>query len=256
MPSSSSPASVPLTVSDLSRQSVVVGDPSTPVQACGLALLLANCSDCTIFVTASVTTLTARNLRRCTVVCAPCSEAATLSQCVDSVLSVAAPGVVFEELAGCHVFLASAAPVSVGAGCRDVRVGPYNVVGDGVLSGSGMRAWALDRGAPGGDALALCRLEGGGGGGGGGGSGGGGGAGVVRAIQPDDFFWRFLPVPQTLAERLPLPAPYATPDVPPQRPAERSQRVEALLQSKFVTWLLADSKANSLKHVYRQADAR
>jgi hypothetical protein len=231
-------------VETLSRQSVVVGDVDGPVRAVGQALTLANCTECTIFVTASVTSLTARNLRRCTVVSAPCSAGVTLSQCSDSVLSVATPGVVvLEELSGCHVFLASAAPVSVGAGCRDVRVGPYNVVGDGVLSGSGMRAWALDR-APGGDALALCRLEG-----------GGIGAGAVRPIQPDDFFWRFLPVPQTLAERLPLPAPYATPDAPPQRPAtERPQRVEALLQSKFVTWLLADSKANSLKHIYRQAD--
>lgn len=232
-----------LLVENLVRQSVIVGATDAAVTPCASPLTLANLTECTVFVTASVTELKARNLKRCTVVCAPCSVGAALSQCSDSVVSIAAPGVVvLEELAGCHVFLASAVPVSVGAGCRDVRVGPYNVVGDGVLSGSGMRAWALDHAAPGGDALALCRLD--------------AGAGAVRPIPPDDFFWRFLPVPQTLVERLPLPVAYATPDVPaPQRPtAERSPRVEALLQSKFVTWLLADSKANSLKHIYRQAE--
>ena len=215
----------PLLVTALRRQSAVVGPADAPVSASPAALVLSDCEDCTLFVTAAMATLTARNLRRCTLIAAPCTASVSLSNCTDCVLSVAAPSVAAEELTGCHLFLAAAAPLSVGAGCRELRVGPYNVVGDGVLGGSGMREWALGGGGGGAGGDALCRLD------------GAGNAAAVRPIPPADFFWRFLPVPQLLTERLPLPAPYATPEVPAPRAggdAGRTARVEALLQSKFV----------------------
>jgi hypothetical protein len=262
------PPAPPNTVSRLLRTSAIVGAVDVEVARSEVDLLIEDCSDSTIFVTAALRSLTLRGLTRCTVIAAPATATVALAGCAECVVSAAAPSVVASDVVSSLLFVASRTPVSVGGASRDVRLGPYNVVGDGLLSNSGMREWTLKGGS---GAAAGAAAAGGSSGGGGGGSGaaaatavaagaaagaaagsGAGSAGdtfcrldsaaaaCVRAITPADFFWRFLPVPQLRGERLPLPAAYATPDLPPDlarldtRDTARSQKIEQLTQMKFV----------------------
>jgi hypothetical protein len=267
--SASTAASSPHLVSGLNRTSAVVGVVDCEISRVEADVVVEGCTDSTVFVTASLRSLTLRGLTRCTIIAAPSTTTVSLTSCTECVVSVAAPSVAAGDLVGCLLFVASRTPVSVGGSSRDVRMGPYNVVGDGLLSNSGMREWALGgRGGGGSSSGGGGSGSGGGGGGGGSGSGGGGsggsgggasaggaadtfcrldsaGSACVRAITPADFFWRFLPVPQSRNERLPLPAAYATPELPPDlarldttRESSRSQRIETLTQMKFVVRLV------------------
>ena len=243
------------TVRDLVRTSAVVGAVDVEISRSDVDLLVEACTDSTIFVTASLRSLTLRGLTRCTVIAAPSTATVTIAGCTECVVSGAAPSVVASDVVASLLFVASRTPVSVGGSSRDVRMGPYNVVGDGLLSNSGMREWALRGGS-------------GGGRGGGSSSGGGGSSGTsagsagdtfcrldsaaaacVRAITPADFFWRYLPVPQLRGERLPLPAAFATPELPADlarldtRDTTRSQRLEQLTQMKFVVRAAAYKRA-------------
>jgi hypothetical protein len=247
--SASAPAAGPTVVRDLQRTSAVIGAVDVEVGRCEVDVLIEGCTDCTLFVTAALRSLTLRSLTRCTVVAAPSTATVALSHCSECTVTAAAPSVVASDVVGCLLFVASRTPVSVGGASRDVRLGPYNAVGDGLLSSSGMREWVFKSS-----------------GGGGGSSSGGGSAGssggssssssssagdtfcrldsaaasCVRAITPADFFWRYLPVPQQKNEHLPLPASYATPELPPDlarldtRDTARSQRIESLTQLKFI----------------------
>ena len=250
------------TVRDLVRTSAVVGAVDVEISRSDVDLLVEACTDSTIFVTASLRSLTLRGLTRCTVIAAPSTATVTIVGCMECVVSGAAPSVVASDVVGSLLFVASRTPVSVGGSSRDVRMGPYNVVGDGLLSNSGMREWALRGGSGGSSGSGSGGGSGSSSGGGGSSSGGGspsgssgtsaGSAGdtfcrldsaaaaCVRAITPADFFWRFLPVPQLRGERLPLPAAFATPELPADlarldtRDTARSQRIEQLTQMKFV----------------------
>jgi hypothetical protein len=260
------PLPAPYTVSRLSRTSAVVGAVDVEVARSDADLLIEDCSDSTIFVTAALRSVTLRGLLRCTVIAAPASATVSLAGCTECVVSAAAPSVAASDVVGSLLFVASRTPVSVGGASRDVRLGPYNVVGDGVLSNSGMREWALKGGGGGGGSgsgsagsssggAAAAGAAAGAAPSSSGGSSGGSGAGsagdtfcrldsaaaaCVRAITPADFFWRFLPVPQARGERLPLPAAYATPELPPDlarldtRDSARAQKIEQLTQMKFV----------------------
>ena len=227
-------------VANLSRTSAVVGAVDVEVSQSAADVTVEHCADCTVFVTAAVRSLTLRGLTRCTVIAAPSTASVTLAGCVDCVVSAAAPSVVASDVVGSLLFVASRTPVSVAGASRDVRMGPYNVVGDGLLGNSGMLDWTTGKGGSGSGSSSgsgsgsgssagdtFCRLD-------------SAAAACVRAITPADFFWRFLPVPQLRQERLPLPAAYATPDLPPDlarldtRDSLRSQRIEQLTQMKFV----------------------
>jgi hypothetical protein len=241
-------ATTPQTISGWSRQSGVIGSVAA-ITSLSEPLVIEACTDATIFVTASFTSLTARGLVRCTLVAAPCAESVALEDCVDCVFSVAAPRVSAADVPGCALFAAAAAPILVaGARSRDVRLGPYNVVGDALLTGTALGAWA----AAGGDAA--CRLD------------ARSEAASTRTLAPADFYWRFLPVPQTRPERLALPPAFAAVDATVPAVAEgllaglrgaNAQRAETLAQSKFVLWMLQDGgKANALKHVRGRACGR
>jgi hypothetical protein len=135
---------------------------------------------------------------------------------------------------------AAAAPILIGGGSRDVRVGPYNAVGDGVVSGTSLKDWAAA--AP----DACCRLD------------ARTEAAAARAVTPGDFYWRFLPVSQLLSERLALPHAFAMPDTPRMPPAaeaalagvrgQKAQRAEMLVQSKFV--VSAATRARTLARAH------
>lgn len=233
-------------VSGLSRQSAVIGGCDAPVVSSSDDVEVSDCSDATVFVTAAANSLTLRNLKRCTVVAAPCAVRVSLDGCSECVISAAAGGAVSAaELAACQLFVAAGSPILVGSGCRDVRIGPYNVVGDGVVTSSALAAWAQ----AGATADAYCRLD------------AKTDAAAARIMKPEEVYWRYLPVPQRRNERLALPAAYSLPETARMPPAAeavlagargpRAQRAEMLAQSKFVSWLLQDSKASSLKHVFR-----
>ena len=214
-------------VGDLNRKSSIIGNVDEEIFRYDEEYLVESCVDSTIFVTASLRGLTLRNLTRCTVVAAPCTEKVTLLSCTECVISVAAPEVKATDLIGCLFFAAASAPVMVGGSSKDVRLGPYNVVGDGLLRNSGMKGWTVDTiGAGGSGFETFCRLD------------SQGATAVVRAVPPTDFYWRYLPVSQTREERLPLPPVFSTPEAPRISTLEsrgsRSQRIEALTQMKFV----------------------
>ena len=228
------------TVSGWSRQSGVIGSVDSIAAAPG-SLLLDACTDATIFITASFASLTVRGLTRCTVVAAPCVESVSLESCVDCVVSIAAPRVSATDVTGCTLFAAATSPILVVGSSRDVRLGPYNAVGDGLLSNTTLGTWA----AEGGDAV--CRLD------------ARSEAASTRTLASSDFYWRFLPVPQKNTERLALPPSFTNAAGSLPSVAEslfcgmrgvNAQRAEMLTQSKFVSWMIQDGgKANTLKHV-------
>ena len=211
-------------VVNVTRQSCVVGS-TTGIEVSSDTLFVESCSDATIFVTASFSTVTARALRRVTLVLAPCSESVTLDDCIDCVISVAAPRVTATAITSSVLFAAAKSPITVGSGSMDVRVGPYNVVGDGLLTATSLHEWI-------GPGETSCRLD------------GATEIGATRALAPADFYWRFLPVPQERPERLALSNSFAMLDAPGLPPAAESifagmrgsgaHRAEMLAQGKFV----------------------
>lgn len=211
-------------VNNVTRQSCVVGS-ITGIELSSETLLVESCSDATIFVTASFPIVTARALRRVTLVLAPCSESVTLDDCIDCVISVAAPRVAATGLVSTVLFAAAKAPITIGNASSDVRVGPYNVVGDGLLTTTTLHEWI-------GPGESSCRLD----------------AqteiGATRALSSADFYWRFLPIPQQRPERLALSPTFALLDAPCLPPVAESlfasmrgsgaHRAEMLAQGKFV----------------------
>lgn len=211
-------------VADISRQSCVIGSVSG-IESFSEALVVESCSDSTIFVTASFASVTVRGLRRCTLVIAPCAENVTLENCADSVISAAAPTISAVGIISCVLFAAAKSPITVGGSSSDVRVGPYNAVGDGVLTATSLHEWV-------GPAEMSCRLD------------AHSEVGATRVLAPTDFFWRFLPIPQLRPERLALSPAFALLDAPSLPPAaeaifagmrgSNAHRAEMLAQGKFV----------------------
>lgn len=204
----------------------MVGPVDVPIARADVAVEIVDMSDCTIFVTVSARALTLRNLRRCTVAAAPCSVSLSLEACEGCTISAAAPAVLAVDVSSSLLFVAARAPLAFTGASRDVRLGPYNAVGDGLVSGTSLGEWV----AAGASCVRLdARTD----------------AGVARAITPADFYWRFLPVPQRAGERHVLPHPFALPDHAPRLPptaeaalanasGPKAQRAELLAQSKFV----------------------
>lgn len=236
-------------LSNLTRKSSIVGPVDVAVSGYAIDFEISNCTEATVFITASLKTLTLKGLTRCTIVAAPCTVSVVLQGCTECVVSVAAPTVSALDLVGCLLFVAAKAPVSVAGASKDVRLGPYNVVGDGLFSAPGVREWTVGLGGAGSSGSSSSGSSSASGSSSGVGSGGssgetfcrldsGGAASLVRAVTPADFYWRYLPVPQEREERLPLPLAFATPEVPRLSTLDsrgpRAQRIEALTQMKFV----------------------
>lgn len=208
-------------ITGVKKQTCVAGDSEAIVNS-DAPLLIEGCDSATIYVTATVPAIILRRCRACTVVAVPASTYVHIADCSSCSITAAAPIVTASRAAACKLYVWSHAPVSVNAPSHDIAIGPYNAVADGLMGIESFQRWYVR-----GD----CRFD--------------ASAGhMVRGIIPDEFTWKYLPLPQTNREHIVMPLAFSghslancSPTVPSEAAgltAQAAQSAEIRVQAAFV----------------------
>lgn len=214
-------SAAPQQLHGLGKESAIVGS-TAEIAACpGQSLAVSNCDSTSIFVTASLTRVSIRGCRNCTIVAAPTILTVSIDSCEGCTVAVAAPLVSLTNCVGCTLNVWAHAPVAIGGDSRDITIGPYNAVGDGLMDLDQFKRWYV-RGDSRFDISGHFATS-------------------VRSMRPADFLWRVLPVPQAHNEHIVLPLTFSSEndavkhhaDTASLRP-EEARRAETKIQTAFV----------------------
>lgn len=258
----------PTVVNNVHKRSVVIGDTTKLINVFN-GLTIEDCVDATIFVVASVPFILCRRCVRCTIVTVPVRELWNIEDCTQCSISTAVPYMSIRNTSMLQLFTWTQYPIEIHGDIRDIVIGPYNVVSYHLLTKTTLQNWQKQGGyvtnmdSNNTDSSTETSSS------------------IVRKSKPEEFYWRYLPLCQTDAnlvhseiefqkmEKLDSAVQEANlaltknttsgngPSIN-QIAKEASaldcgsaKTAEMLTQASFVTWLLEDSKALSLKNSLR-----
>jgi len=224
--------------------------------------------DATIFIVSSVPYILCRRCTRCTIITVPVRDFVVMEDNTQCVISTAVPFISIRNTSMLQLFTWTQYPIEIHGDIRDIVIGPYNVIGYHIITKTTLQHWykqgnTITNTDNHENTTSEASLA------------------IVRKSKPEEFYWRYLPLNQTnenltnpdseFTKMEKLEAAIQEANIALQNnnntnngtsisqiekeasilDCRSAKTAEMLTQASFVTWLLEDSKALSLKNTLR-----